>query len=142
MYYSLATVWPDMVDVLYADPSSPLSASWLATLLTLGLVVGEVAGSFIGKPLGYLKWQCLITFLIGGIFFGCEFASAPISISLQSIHLPVCPRAYHPLANRICITSQASRHVDQMIALESLYVPSRPPASPPNVFTRPLRQVN
>ncbi|KAF2260865.1 MFS general substrate transporter [Lojkania enalia] len=69
VYYAFAIVWPSMVAVLYSD-GGVMNSAWLSSLVGLCIVMGQVVGGFAGKSIGYLKWQAVVTFVLGGIFFG------------------------------------------------------------------------
>lgn len=83
VYYCLAIVWPNMVGVLY-DDMDPMTSAWYASLIGIFILVGEIAGGLLGKPIGHLKWQCVITVLISGLFFGLTATSTPGSKARSS----------------------------------------------------------
>lgn len=78
VYYALAIVWPNMVGVLYDDMSTMTSA-WYSSFVGLFIIMGQIVGGVVAKSIGHLKWQCVITVLISGIFFGCTATSTPDS---------------------------------------------------------------
>lgn len=78
VYYAFALVWPSMVTVLYED-DDPMTATWYSSFVGLFIIVGEVVGGVVAKPIGNLKWQCIITVAISGIFFGATATSTPDS---------------------------------------------------------------
>lgn len=80
VYYAFAIVWPSMVAIMYtSEGDSPFYSAWLASVVSLFMVVGQITGGFLGKMIGYLKWQCVVTFTIGGIVFACIATSTPDS---------------------------------------------------------------
>jgi hypothetical protein len=72
IYYAFSIVWPQMVVVLYSDGANPMHGPWLSSLVGLCIVLGEIAGGFLGKAIGHLKWQCFATIALGGILFACK----------------------------------------------------------------------
>lgn len=78
VYYALAIVWPSMVAVLYND-GGVMTNAWYSSFVGLWITVGQVLGGFAAKRLGYIKWQIVITVLLGGIFFGATATSTPDS---------------------------------------------------------------
>ncbi|CAI6342481.1 unnamed protein product [Periconia digitata] len=69
VYYAFAIVWPSMVTVLYSDGGVMASAG-LSTFVGLFITLGQIVGGFLGKKIGYLKWQCVVGITLGGICFG------------------------------------------------------------------------
>lgn len=68
-----------MVAILYSDPTNPMYGPWLASLIGLFIVVGEILAGFLGKPLKHIKLQCIITTTIAGVFFACTATCGPDS---------------------------------------------------------------
>ena len=60
-----------MVGVLYAD-GDQMYGGWLATLLGLMIVVGEIASGFAARHIGKVKYQVITSLALGGIFFACK----------------------------------------------------------------------
>lgn len=54
-----------------------MNGAWLASLVGLLIVIGEIVGGFCAKAIGHVKWQLIITILLGGIFFGCVATCTP-----------------------------------------------------------------
>ncbi|KAG7137010.1 Trichothecene efflux pump TRI12 like protein [Verticillium longisporum] len=78
VYYAFAIVWPSMVAVLYTDPAdSPFYSAWLASCVSLFIVMGQIVGGFIGKKIGHLKWQCVVNIVLGGACFGAIASCGP-----------------------------------------------------------------
>ncbi|KXJ88998.1 fungal trichothecene efflux pump [Microdochium bolleyi] len=75
-YYAFAIVWPAMVGVLYSD-GGPMAGPWLSSFVGLFVTLGQIAGGFLGKKIGYLKWQAVATMSLGAIFFGSVATSTP-----------------------------------------------------------------
>jgi cellobiose-specific phosphotransferase system component IIC len=65
-----------MVGTLYAD-GNPMHGAWLSSLVGLLIVLGEIIGGFCAKAIGHVKWQCTVTIMLGGIFFGCVATCTP-----------------------------------------------------------------
>ncbi|CAH0030520.1 unnamed protein product [Clonostachys rhizophaga] len=78
VYYALAIVWPNMIAKLYTDMDET-TASWYASFVGLFIILGQIVGGFLAKPIGYLKWQCVVMVFLSGIFFGCTATSTPDS---------------------------------------------------------------
>ncbi|KPM45406.1 hypothetical protein AK830_g1218 [Neonectria ditissima] len=78
VYYAFALVWPSMVTVLYED-GDPMTAAWYSSFVGLFIIIGEVVGGVVAKPIGNLKLQCIITVALSGIFFGATATSTPDS---------------------------------------------------------------
>ncbi|KAF2840690.1 hypothetical protein M501DRAFT_1023089 [Patellaria atrata CBS 101060] len=67
MYYAFALIWPSIVPVLYAD-SDPTYGGFLASLVGLGLLAGEIIRCLLGKPIGKVKYQMIgLTLAVGWI---------------------------------------------------------------------------
>ena len=60
-----------MVGVLYAD-GDQMYGGWLATLLGLMIILGEIASGFAARHIGKVKYQVITTLALGGIFFACK----------------------------------------------------------------------
>jgi MFS family permease len=75
-YYAFTIVWPSMINVLYSD-GGPMVAAWLSSLVGLCVLLSQIAGGFIGKRLGHLKRQAVVTMTIGAILFGCVATFTP-----------------------------------------------------------------
>lgn len=78
VYYALALVWPSMVYTLYND-GDEMEAAAYASFVGLFIIIGEVIGGLVAKPIGNLKMQCIVTVGLSGIFFGCVATSTPES---------------------------------------------------------------
>jgi hypothetical protein len=65
-----------MVGTLYGD-GKPMHGAWLASLVGLCIVIGEIVGGFSAKAIGHVKWQCTISILLGGIFFASVATCTP-----------------------------------------------------------------
>jgi hypothetical protein len=77
VYYAFAIVWPSMVAIMYGDANDKMYGPWLSSFVGLFIIVGEVAGGLIAKTIGFLKWQCVVTILLGAICFGCMATCDP-----------------------------------------------------------------
>ena len=63
-----------MVSLLYSDPSDPMGAAWMAALVGLLIVSGEIVGGLIAKRIGHIKWQLVVVMFLGGLFFACKLS--------------------------------------------------------------------
>lgn len=61
-----------MVAVLYAD-GDQMYGGWLASLVGLGLLSGEIIGGLLATPLGKVKFQMIGAVAAAFIFFACKF---------------------------------------------------------------------
>ncbi|EON97829.1 putative trichothecene efflux pump protein [Phaeoacremonium minimum UCRPA7] len=94
VYYAFAIVWPSMVSVMYGKTDDPMYGAWLSAFVGLFIIMGQIVGGFLGKSIGYLKWQCVVGIIIGAVCFGSVAtctpdtrarASALVSIGVFSI---------------------------------------------------------
>lgn len=74
MYYAFAIIWPSMVTVLYAD-GDQMYGGWLASLVGLGLLAGEIIGGLLATPLGKVKFQMIGSVTCALVFFACKYLS-------------------------------------------------------------------
>lgn len=77
VYYAFAIVWPSMVAVLYGKDNDPMYGPWLSSFVGLFIIMGQIVGGFLGKSIGYLKWQCVVTIIIGAACFGSMATCTP-----------------------------------------------------------------
>jgi len=84
IYYAFALVWPQMVIVLYSDASSPMYGPWLSSLVGLFIILGEIVGGFSAQSIGKLRYQCIATLALGGIFFACESTNSTPVVCLRA----------------------------------------------------------
>lgn len=71
VYYSQAIIWPDMAANVYGQGRA-MWAGWVATLVGLGITIGEMIGGSLAKLLGWTKYQCLTVISLGTLFLGCK----------------------------------------------------------------------
>lgn len=64
-----------MVTLLYSNGLGPISAAWLSSLVGLFIVIGEIVGGFAAKRIMFIKWQLVVSMLLGGIFFASRLGS-------------------------------------------------------------------
>lgn len=79
-YYAFAIVWPAMVGVLYTNGTGSdaiMSSAWLSCFVGLFVTFGQIAGGFLGKRIGRLKWQAVTTMTLGAVFFGSVATCGP-----------------------------------------------------------------
>ncbi|CAK7240395.1 MAG: hypothetical protein STHCBS139747_001834 [Sporothrix thermara] len=77
MYYAFAIVWPSLCSLVWARPNDPMYAPWLSTFVGMFIVTGEIVGGVLASRLRHLKWQCLVSSLLGGIFFAAVATCGP-----------------------------------------------------------------
>ncbi|KAF9872529.1 fungal trichothecene efflux pump [Colletotrichum karsti] len=85
VYYCFALVWPQMVGLLYSDPENPFFGPLLSCFVALFFLVGDVVGGFAGKYIGHLKWQCVITTLLGGVCFAAMATCGPDTVTRAAV---------------------------------------------------------
>ena len=73
-----------MVAVLYAD-GDVMKGAWLSSLVGLLIITGEVVGGFVAKYIMHIKWQIVITTLLGGIFFAVVATCTPDTMVAASV---------------------------------------------------------
>jgi hypothetical protein len=61
-----------MVAVLYAD-GHQMYGGWLASIVGLGLLSGEIIGGLLATPLGKVKFQMIGAVSAALVFFACEY---------------------------------------------------------------------
>jgi hypothetical protein len=66
-----------MVAVLYAD-GNQMYGGWLASIVGLGLLAGEIIGGLLATVLGKVKFQMIGCVTLALIFFACEWTLALI----------------------------------------------------------------
>jgi hypothetical protein len=72
VYYSQAIIWPDVAANVYGQGRT-MWAGWVATLVGIGITVGEMIGGSLAKLIGYTKFQCLTVISLGTLFLGRKF---------------------------------------------------------------------
>jgi len=65
-----------MVAVLYTN-GDPIYGSWLASLVGLGLLAGEIVGGLIATPLGKVRYQMIFAVLAAILFFATVATCTP-----------------------------------------------------------------
>jgi hypothetical protein len=60
-----------MVAVLYSG-GDQMYGGWLASLVGLGLLAGEIIGGLLATPLGKVKFQMIGSVTAALIFFACK----------------------------------------------------------------------
>ena len=77
VYYAFAIIWPDMVNVLYAN-GRHLWAGWASCVVTGGITVGMVGGGLVKKK---VHWILRICFFIGSALLAGKYLhSSKISL--------------------------------------------------------------
>lgn len=46
-----------------------MQGPWLSSLVGLLIITGEIVGGLLAKKIRYLKWQCVVSIFLGGLFF-------------------------------------------------------------------------
>lgn len=69
IYYSQAIVWPSMAANVYGKGRVEWAAG-VATLVGLGITLGEMVGGALAKYIGKSRYQMLAATSIGVIFLG------------------------------------------------------------------------
>ena len=69
IYYSQAIVWPSMAANVYGKGRVEWAAG-VATLVGLGITLGEMAGGALAKYIGKSRYQMLVATSVGVIFLG------------------------------------------------------------------------
>lgn len=77
VYYAFAVILPMQAAVLYAN-GDLLYLGWLSSLVGCGIISGQMVGGWLGKRIGKVKYQCMVMFLIGGIFLGSKSALSTV----------------------------------------------------------------
>jgi hypothetical protein len=58
-----------MVALLYSDGTGVIGSAWMSSLVGLLIVIGEIVGGFAAKRIMHIKWQLVVSMLLGGVFF-------------------------------------------------------------------------
>ncbi|ERT01155.1 hypothetical protein HMPREF1624_02396 [Sporothrix schenckii ATCC 58251] len=77
MYYAFAIVWPSLCGLVWARADDPMYAPWLSTFVGMFIVTGEIVGGALASRLRHLKWQCLGSAMLGGLFFAVVATCSP-----------------------------------------------------------------
>jgi Fungal trichothecene efflux pump (TRI12) len=71
IYYAMAIIWPQMVDILYTDDGgASMYAGLLACAPSAMINGGQIVAGFLAEPIGKTKLQCMSVLAIGGTFLG------------------------------------------------------------------------
>ncbi|GLA13952.1 hypothetical protein AnigIFM62618_011370 [Aspergillus niger] len=68
VYFSMSLLWPTAIADLYT--TNTIKTGWLSISTGAGVIVGEVAAGILMKPVGYTKYQLIITTLMITAFSG------------------------------------------------------------------------
>ena len=74
-----------MVAVLYAD-GHQMYGGWLASIVGLGLLAGEIIGGLLATPLGKTKFQMMFAVTAAFILFACK-SSQEYSLRMLAYHI-------------------------------------------------------
>ncbi|KAF2015910.1 siderophore iron transporter [Aaosphaeria arxii CBS 175.79] len=69
VYYAFSIVWPAQAAVLYGNGDT-MRVGYMSTIVGLGIITGQVIAGFLAVPIGKTRFQCMVAFLLGGIFLG------------------------------------------------------------------------
>ena len=82
VYYAFAIVWPTQCAVLYAT-DDPMYVGYISVLVGIGFITGQVAAGLLARSIGKTRYQCMVAFLVGGIFLGCAATVTPDNKATQ-----------------------------------------------------------
>ncbi|GKZ37917.1 hypothetical protein AbraIFM66950_009749 [Aspergillus brasiliensis] len=68
VYFSMSLLWPTAITALYTTDT--IKTGWLSISTGAGVIVGEVAAGILMKPVGYTKYQLILTTLLITAFSG------------------------------------------------------------------------
>ena len=68
MYYAFSIVFPTQVAVLYSSESKA-NQGWLKCAFTAPPLVGQIIASLLATHIGHIKWQLVITAIIGAAVY-------------------------------------------------------------------------
>ncbi|ROT39089.1 MFS general substrate transporter [Sodiomyces alkalinus F11] len=71
VYYAFAIIWPMQVAVMYNTDGDIHKMGAIANIIGLAMTGGQITGGLLAAKIGKTKYQCMIVFLIGGVFMGC-----------------------------------------------------------------------
>src|ERR1700759_2585761 len=86
VYYAFAIIWPDMVNVLYAN-GRHMWAGWASCVVTGGITVGMVGAGIVKKK---VHWILRICFFIGSSLLAGKICSRWIEPATISIDANLC----------------------------------------------------
>src|ERR1700759_1170278 len=70
VYYAFAIIWPDMVNVLYAN-GRHLWAGWASCVVAAGITAGIIGPGLFKKK---AHWILRVCFFIGSALLACEYS--------------------------------------------------------------------
>lgn len=68
--------------VLYSDGKDLIYTGGISNIVGIGITSGQIVGGFLAAPIGKTKYQCMVVFLVGGIFLACAAIATPETKSL------------------------------------------------------------
>ncbi|RAL02180.1 trichothecene efflux pump [Aspergillus ibericus CBS 121593] len=68
VYFSMSLLWPTAISALFT--TNTVKAGWLSISTGAGVLVGEVAAGLLMKPIGYTKYQLIVTTIMITAFSG------------------------------------------------------------------------
>ncbi|KAK6382759.1 hypothetical protein LTS17_003428 [Exophiala oligosperma] len=79
-FYGMSIVWPLMVKEFYSKGEA-LNGGYLACLIALGYVAGQVSAGLLSRHIGKARIQVIMAFFFGGMFLGLVATCTPTSKS-------------------------------------------------------------
>lgn len=76
VYYAFSIVWPAQASVLYGNGDA-MRVGYMSTIVGLGIVSGQIVAGFLATRIGKTRYQCMVVFIVGGIFLGCAAVANP-----------------------------------------------------------------
>ncbi|PWY72957.1 siderophore iron transporter [Aspergillus heteromorphus CBS 117.55] len=68
VYFSISLLWPEAIEALFTTKT--IEAGWLSISTGAGVIVGEVAAGLLMKPIGFTKYQLIVSTLMITAFSG------------------------------------------------------------------------
>lgn len=83
VYYAFSIVWPAQANILYGNGDT-MRVGYMSTIVGLGVVAGQIVAGFLAARLGKTRYQCMVVFILGGVFLGCAALSTPDNFALTA----------------------------------------------------------
>ncbi|KAF2671972.1 MFS general substrate transporter [Microthyrium microscopicum] len=94
-FYSVNIAYPTAINVLWTDPTTPLSYSIELTLpQNLGLIFGSMMLMIFGIKIGHWKWQFVGSFAVMTIFGALLALATPNNRAMIMVFVFICEGAY------------------------------------------------
>ncbi|KAJ6106141.1 hypothetical protein N7512_009658 [Penicillium capsulatum] len=72
VYYSWSLLWPQAIAALFT--TDPIETGWLSVSIGISVIVGEIVGGVLMKPIGHSKYQLIVTTIFITAFSGAMAA--------------------------------------------------------------------